>query len=182
MNLQDFKDIPGYQGVYKISKDGKVYSCKTSRLLNQSIDSRGYYTVHLITDKDKRCSVHRLVAITYLPNPKNLPTVDHIDRNKLNNNLTNLRWATMSTQNQNRNWTEARQAAANKGGAALSKKIECRNKNNHNILIATYDSTCQAAREMFGDVSKNSLISRCARGEKASAYGYWWRYTDNEET
>lgn len=177
MDLDEFKDIPGYEGIYKISKDGRVWSCKTKRLLSQH-NSHGYMFVHLIADKDKSIAVHRLVAITYLPNPNNHPTVDHIDRNTLNNNVSNLRWATMSTQNTNKNWTKARQEAVNKGGAALSKKVECRDKINHNVLIATYDSTCQAAKEMFGDVSKNSLISRCARGDRPSAYGYWWCYKE----
>lgn len=101
--------------------------------------------MHLITDVDRSIPVHRLIALTFLDNPKNKPTVDHIDRNPKNNNLSNLRWATYSEQNKNQVWTEKKQNAVKKGGLILSKEIECRDKNNHNILIKTFSSAYQAA-------------------------------------
>ena len=51
-------------------------------------------------------------------------------------------------------------------------------QNNHNILINTFPSSMQAAIQLFGDKSKNSLINRCANGKKTSAYGYWWCFAE----
>jgi len=125
-------------------------------------------------NNEKKLSIHKLVALTYIPNPENKYSVDHIDRNKTNNHISNLRWATFSEQMTNRDWTKNRQEAVEKGGQKVSKPVEQRDKNNHEILIATYPSSWAAAEALFGDTSKNSLINRCANGNKTSAYGYWW--------
>lgn len=173
------KDIPNYEGLYAATQDGHIWSYKLNRFLLQH-KTNGYFYVNLIKNKiNQSIPVHRLVALTFIDNPENKPTVDHIDRNKTNNNISNLRWATISEQNSNRSWTEKMQTAVKKGGLTISRSIECRDKNDHNILIATFTSAYQAAIQMFNDSKKNSLIHRCAKGEKNSAYGYWWCYTDN---
>ena len=171
------KDIPNYEGLYAATQNGHIWSYKTNQFLSEH-DIKGYFYVHLITDVDKSIPVHRLIALTFLDNPENKPTVDHIDRNPKNNNLSNLRWATYSEQNKNQVWTEKKQNAVKKGGLILSKEIECRDKNNHNILIKTFSSAYQAAIEMFNNPQHNSLIHRCAKGQKKSAYGYWWCYKE----
>lgn len=65
-----------------------------------TVNSRGYLIVRLADNKTY--SVHRLIAEAFISNPENKPTVDHIDRNKLNNFVSNLRWATISEQIRNR--------------------------------------------------------------------------------
>ena len=120
------KGIPNLEGKYAASDDGHIWSYKLNRFLLESKDPSGYLCVHIITDKDRLIRVHRLVALAYLSNTEKKETVDHIDRNILNNQVVNLRWATVSEQNKNREWTEKRQEAVNKGGLVRSKAIECR--------------------------------------------------------
>jgi hypothetical protein len=105
--MKEINDFPGYF----ITEDGKVYSAKKTKLisykegfvsyldynnlreLKQKINKKGYYTIHLQKDgKSYTKTIHRLVAETYTPNPNNLPQVNHIDENKLNNCATNLEW------------------------------------------------------------------------------------------
>ena len=82
---------------YTISKEGVVYSLKNNKKLKPWINGKGYLQVRLYKDGkgyDKR--VHRLVAETYIKNKENKEQVNHIDGNKLNNNVNNLEWVTNS--------------------------------------------------------------------------------------
>jgi hypothetical protein len=89
-------NIKGHEN-YNITKDGKVINNKTNVVLKQKIDRYGYYKVGLSNNgKIKTIRVHRLLALTYLPNPENKCDVNHIDGNKSNNDLSNLEWATRS--------------------------------------------------------------------------------------
>ena len=82
---------------YQINEHGEIYSKKTNKLLVGTIYNTGYRMVRLTTkDGKKGYAVHRLVAQSFLPNPDNLPIVNHIDGNKLNNDVTNLEWVTQS--------------------------------------------------------------------------------------
>ena len=88
---------------YGITKCGKIFDLrtKTEKKTNESVD--GYLRVNLLTEKgNKHYSNHRLLALTLIPNPENKPEVDHIDRNRQNNNIENLRWATKGEQEINK--------------------------------------------------------------------------------
>lgn len=167
------KDIPGYKGRYAITQDGQVWSYISNKFLKAKIDKNGYKRVDLYNgngyNERQTSFIHRLVALTYIPNPQNLPTVDHIDRNCLNNNVSNLRWASIYTQNHNQ-----KLPAGKAGGIKVSKAVEQRDILHHEKLISTYSSSMAASQALFGNSSKNSLINRCANGNKKSAYGYWW--------
>lgn len=91
---------------YFINKEGEIYrqnkKNKEFKLLKPKLDN-GYYRVCLRIDKIRKYYyVHRLLAICFIPNPENKPVVDHIDRDKTNNKLSNLRWATHSENTLNR--------------------------------------------------------------------------------
>jgi hypothetical protein len=95
------KDIPGYEGLYAITRDGEVWTYRRQRVhaswRKSHITHRGYLKVALRKNNVKfQTGVHRLVALTYIPNPKNLPQVNHKDGNKLNNSVENLEWCTQS--------------------------------------------------------------------------------------
>lgn len=90
-----WKTIVGTNGEYQVSDTGLVKTTKTGRILRPAIDARGYERVCLFKmDRDRRYKVHRLVAMCFIPNPNNLPQVNHIDGNKRNNNAANLEWIT----------------------------------------------------------------------------------------
>ena len=80
---------------YIIYKDGRILSLLTGKMISKRINTKGYYAVNLcINGQCKTYALHRLVAISFLDNPRNLPQVNHKDGNKLNNKLENLEWVT----------------------------------------------------------------------------------------
>ena len=88
-----------YTHGYEISNIGHVRHKKTGRLLTNSEDPDGYiYVTMYIKPKYIRRSVHTLVANAFITNPENKPTVNHKDKNKKNNTVDNLEWATHSEQ------------------------------------------------------------------------------------
>ena len=90
-----YKPIPDYEGLYSIDENGNVYSHKSKRILKPHANHRGYLMVDLYRNgKHKKEIIHRLVAITFLPNSEQKEEVDHIDTNRQNNHVSNLRWCT----------------------------------------------------------------------------------------
>ena len=99
----EIKDYPNYL----IYDDGRVY-CNNQRkkFLKNDVGKKGYCRVALSNSENrKKFLVHRLVALHYIPNPNNYPEVDHIDMDKSNNNVSNLRWVTSKMNKANRNIT-----------------------------------------------------------------------------
>ena len=87
---------------YEIFPDGRVWSKYYYKFMTPNLGKSGYYTLLLRHNKIKKTlKLHRLLAMTYIPNPDNLPCVDHIDRDKTNNNLDNLRWVSIQDNARN---------------------------------------------------------------------------------
>ena len=147
------KDIRGYENEYAITEDGKVWSYKVNRFLATGTDRDGYERVRLRKcGKEKSCTVHRLVSEAYLPNPDNLPEVNHIDENKLNNNINNLEWCT-------------RQQNCKHSAHQKYKPVYC-------VELDTIYESIGAAINYTGA----KQITACLNGRQNTAGGYHWRY------
>ena len=93
--------IDGIETNYNIYDDGSCFNAKTNKFLAGSVKNTGYRMYNLTINGEKKYySAHRLVAIHFIPNPDNLPVVNHKDGNKLNNSVTNLEWVTQSENRQ----------------------------------------------------------------------------------
>jgi hypothetical protein len=103
MNNNIFEFINGYENLYKINRYGDVHSCMYNRLRTHQVSKDGYKFVSLRRDGVRhKCFIHRLLALQYIDNPDNLSEVDHIDRNKNNNSVENLRWVSRLTNARNK--------------------------------------------------------------------------------
>lgn len=90
-----WKEIAGYEGIYEVSDTGLVRSLKfgKAKILKPQNNGNGYLHFRLCKNgKAKNTKIHRLVAEAFLPNPLGLETVNHIDEDKTNNNVSNLEW------------------------------------------------------------------------------------------
>lgn len=189
MREEVFKDVLGYEGLYQVSNFGRVKSLKRKnvfycglkkeylerpvkeKILNFSKSNRGYLQVCLTKNgKYKTYTVHRLVAKAFIDNPLNKKTVNHIDGNKLNNCVYNLEWATSS---------ENTKHAFDNG---LSKPHNQRKVNQYDLennFIKTWNSITDFLKEK-GLNKKNSGITSCCKEKQKTAYGYKWKYADDE--
>ena len=112
-----WKPVKGYEGLYEISNHGRIKSLARTvtdknglrtrnfkeRILTNICANTGYHHVslHKNCKRIERRQVHRMVAEHFIDNPENLPMVDHIDGDKINNHISNLRWASWNTNNNN---------------------------------------------------------------------------------
>ena len=130
-----WKDIEGYEGLYQVSNKGRVRSvARVVTWKNQSVktyksrimksrEKFGYCYISLYKDfKSKEYRMHRLVAEAFIPNPNNLPEVNHIDENKLNNEIENLEWCTR--QYNNSYGTRGKRIGATKRKNSLNCSLE----------------------------------------------------------
>lgn len=156
-------DIKGYEGKYAITSCGKVWSYKSKRFLKTIKSQKGYERVYLRKDNSvKHPTIHKLVAAAYIPNPNNLPQINHKDENKENNSVNNLEWCT-NKYNSNYGTRNARMSRAK------MKKVFCVELNR------IFDSGLHASSELkIG----SPRISECCSGKFKTAGGYHWQYAD----
>lgn len=90
--IEEWKAVPGYEGLYEVSNKGNVRNVRRNTLLRLQ-KNQGYIRVWLYKNGIQAgLRVHRLVAQAFIPNPDNLPEVNHIDEDKTNNRVDNLEW------------------------------------------------------------------------------------------
>lgn len=164
--MLQWKSIKDFEN-YEVSTTGQVR--RNNKVLNPGIGA-GYLIVCLSKHglyKTKR--VHRLVAETFLPNPANLPAVNHKDGIKTNNELNNLEWCSHS---HNINHAHANNLVGS--------------VNYINIIIATDAAQNISVYKNISEASKSigvpdgfSNIAKCCKGERPTAYGYSWKYASD---
>lgn len=104
---QQFEFIKGYENLYLINRDGKIKSCGKGIFIKPQETVDGYLWVKLSKYENgekirQKHRIHRLLGIQYLENPDNKPEIDHIDRDKKNNSIDNLRWVSRNENRRNR--------------------------------------------------------------------------------
>ena len=156
-----WKPVQGFEGLYEVSNLGRVKSIETYNtckkgIMNPMIDPDGYPHVRLYNrGMFKDISIHRLVAIAFIPNPNNYKYVNHKDENTKNNNVDNLEWCTNSYNLIYSNGKKVRQ---------YSKSGE---------FIKEFNCIADASRE-YNIPTTN--ISKCCKGKRHSAGKFIWRY------
>lgn len=174
-----WKDVVGYVGLYQVSNLGRVKSCshlvkckngyriQPCKHLKNCFDNHYYHVTLFLNGKRKIYLVHRLVAQAFIPNPKNLPQVNHKDGNKTNNNAKNLEWVTCSE-----NIKHAFRVGLNHAhDGGTSKPILAYDTNG--IFVKEYKSTNEAARVL--KVSTGNIWSVLS-GKRKQIKGFVFKY------
>ena len=169
---ETWKDIAGFEGFYKVSDKGNVYSVarkdfigrkQGGRTLKPSYDKDGYLRVYLCKNgKRKTRFIHRLVAGAFLPNPNGYSEINHRDENKVNNYANNLEWCTRE-HNVNHGTMIERSAQTR------SKKVKATNIKTGEVL--TFNSTMEAGRNGY----EASAVSMACRGVYNTGGGNLYR-------
>lgn len=184
-----WKDIPGYEGLYKISSLGKLKRCNktyfcgnnTKRVLEEreiigDKDSFGHVRVTLYKNgTKKRIFLHRLIAESFIPNSENKPEIDHINAIPDDNRVENLRWVTHQ-ENLNNPITLKRKSSAAMGNHMLGKIGKLHHNSKKCLCIETgnvYYGTSEASRK----TGLNQIcISACCIGKRKTTGGYHWKF------
>ena len=150
-----WKKIDDYE--YEVSTLGNVRRIGSDKVLKPGICTGGYYQVSLYKNgKAKSKQIHRLVAIAFIPNPENKVCVDHIDNNRTNNHISNLRWCNISENNCNRAKNCKKNTSGFKGVCfdKQCNKYRARIKLNGKCIHLGYYKSAEEASEAY----KNKAI------------------------
>lgn len=159
---------------YQISTLGRIFNIQTERFVSGTIRRDGYVDISLIDDThiNKKHKLHRLVAQIFLPNPENKLTVDHIDRDRTNNKLSNLRWASHSEQRINQR----------KPTKTISREIYQLDQEGN--IIKRWSNAAEISKEF--NIPRRNVYDWCNKNSRNTTE-YLWKYVqevdipENEE-
>lgn len=172
---EEWRDVVGYEGLYLVSNKGRIKSLfKGTRIydtdgtiLRPSRAKDGYERVVLYDGKGGRLSktVHKIVAMAFIPNPNGYEAINHKDECKDNNTVENLEWCTVRHNNR---YGTARIRQSMHSGRAVAQV------NNYGFVVAQYRNV-NIAKSITGI----NNIDKCCRNIEYKSGGYFWRYIDN---
>lgn len=166
-DMEEWKDIEGYEGIYEVSSKGQVRNIRSGKVLKQQKSDKGYCKVKLRKDGvTKEYRIHRLVAMAFIPNPDNLPQVNHKSEVKTENSVDNLEWCDDEYNNHY--------------GTGKTRSGESRKKpiiafDGIHKLGTYYPSTKDASVFLTGR-EKSSNIRMALKGNRQTALGFSWDY------
>lgn len=156
---EEWKDIEGYEGKYKINTKGVVINCR-GRVVKPEVSQRGYLRVRLCYEGRKiNHKVHRLVAAAFIPNPTGQPQIDHINGDKQDNRVENLRWVDNITNNN--------------GFKSETHKQPVAIVNSDGTILMSFESLHEASSVV--KVSRYGIMAAC-RGIQKTAGGHKWTF------
>lgn len=186
MEKEIWEDIKGYEGLYQVSNLGRVKSLdryvrsknnsialKKGKLLKTHTDKDGYLSICLYRTKCKKFQVHRLVAEAFIPNPYNLPQINHKNELKDDNRADNLEYCDCcyNINYGTRNERTGQKLRNNPKRSLPIVQIDIKT----NILVAEFPSVMEAERQTG---FKEQAIRNCCKGKTKSSYGYKWKYKE----
>ena len=166
--MEEWADIPGYEGLYQITRGGRIRNVTNGNNLLGNVNSHGYVVVSLTKNgRKKDCKVHRLLALTFLPNPNDYDCINHKNGNKLDNRLQNLEWCTKGYNNRH-----AREVL----GVNTEERPVCQLTLTGDF-VALWVNEAQAARCL--GISPVCIAS-CCEGRANTAAGFRWDYAGTD--
>lgn len=163
--IEIWKDVLGYEGYYQISNLGNIrgidrkakskisrtgFRIVKGKIISTHINKYGYLSVRLRKNGlTKAFTIHRLVAIAFIPNPNNYPSINHIDENKLNNTVSNLEWCTVRYNNLYNNRQDK-----------INKKLRETNPNSISVYQYSKEGILLNKFKSIRDASRITGISR----------------------
>lgn len=166
---EQWRDIPGYRYPYQVSSTGRVRGGKWHKQLKQKLGFYGNYYVVVLAGKDGKqhtVSVHRLVATAFIPNPDNLPIVNHKDEIKTNNRADNLEWCTHQ-------YNSTYNGAHIKKAQKIKKKVFAYGEDGNLKAIFDSDKECCMA------LNRHTVrVCECLKGKRATCAGFVLSHTE----